>query len=127
MPFPQPEYEIDFGSPEELTEFRDLLAQAREHWLALDGDRGWEMNRSYEAVGRYVVRRCDMLVAISDGGPSSGRSGKVDIVRYAATQACPCGGLHATEDRSPVWITDVLNLRYPRPSADHPETLLRAI
>jgi hypothetical protein len=126
MPLPQAEYEKDFDTPEDLADFRDLLAQAGEDWLALDGDRGPEMNRSYEAVGRYVVRHCDMLIAIWDGGPGSGRGGTADIVRYAAHAGVPVWWQHATEDRASVWIADIQDLRYPRPAAEPAETSLRA-
>ena len=126
MPFPQAEYERDFDTPEDLAEFRGLLAQAGEDWLALDGDRGPEMNRSYEAVGRYVVQHSDVVIAIWDGGPGAGRGGTADIVRYAAHTGVPVWWLHATEDRAPVWIADIQDLRYPRSAAEQAETSLQA-
>jgi hypothetical protein len=124
MPFPQAEYERDFDTPEDLAEFRDLLARAGDDWLALDGDHGPEMNRAYEAVGRYVVRHCDLLIAIWDGGPSGGRGGTADIVRYAAVSGVPVWWLHATEEHAPVWIGDIQDLRDPRPDSLSPEQQL---
>jgi len=126
MPFPQAEYEKDFDTPEDLAEFRALLAHAREDWLALDGERGPETNRSYETVGRYVVRRSDVLIAIWDGGPGGGRGGTAEIVRYAAHAGVPVWWLHATEKRAPIWIADIQDLRYPRAAAEQAETSLLA-
>ena len=126
MPFPQAEYERDFDTPEDLAEFRGLLAQAGEDWLALDGDRGPETNRSYETVGRYVVRHSDVVIAIWDGGPGGGRGGTAEIVRYAAHAGVPVWWLHATEARDPVWIADIQDLRYPRAAAEQAETSLLA-
>jgi hypothetical protein len=125
MPFPQTEYEQDFDTPDDLAEFRSLLAQAGEERLALDGEHGPEANRSYEAVGRYVVRHCDVLVAVWDGGAGSGRGGTADIVRYAAAAGVPVWWLHATEERAPLWIADILDLRFPRPQPAEPEAALR--
>jgi len=124
MPFPQAEYEKDFDAPEDLAEFRALLAQANEDQVTLDGDHGPEMNRAYEAVGRYVVRHCDLLIAIWDGAPSAGRGGTADIVHYAAGAGVPVWWLHAAEERAPVWIADIQDLRHPRPApADAAATL----
>jgi hypothetical protein len=39
MPFPKAVYEQDFDTPEDLAEFRRLLAHAGPDWLELDGDR----------------------------------------------------------------------------------------
>lgn len=112
MPFPQLEYERDFDSDEDLGEFRALLDKA-EGWLALDGARGEEKDRSYEAVGHYVVRHCDLLIAIWDGRPGAGRGGTSDIVSYAAQTGVPIWWLHATEHREPTWIGSIEDLRDP--------------
>jgi hypothetical protein len=87
MPFPQAEYEKDFkgaekaeepplSANEDLAQFHALLARAGDAWLALDGDQGPAKNAAYEAVGRFVVRHCDLLIAIWDGGPGGGRGGR---------------------------------------------------
>jgi hypothetical protein len=87
--------------------------------------RGPETNRSYETVGRYVVRHSDVLIAIWDGGPG-GRGGTAEIVRYAAHAGVPVWWLHATEKRAPIWIADIQDLRYPRAAAEQAETSLLA-
>ena len=126
MPFPLAEYERDFDTPEDLAEFRELLGKADEGYLALDGARGPEMNRAYETVGRFVVRHCDLLIAIWDGGPSGGRGGSAQILRYAAGSGVPVCWLHATEDRSPVWIAGIQDLVVPRPDPEPIEAPLHA-
>lgn len=125
MPFPQPEYEKDFDTPADLAEFRALLAAAAGNVVALDGDHGPEMDRAYEAVGRYVVHHCDVLIAIWDGLPGRGRGGTADIVRYATQVGVPVWWLHATGDRLPTWLADVQDLRDPLPSSMPAEAALK--
>jgi hypothetical protein len=112
MPFPRHEYVQDFAIGEDRDEFDALLARA-EGWLALDGARGEDTDRSYEAVGRYVVRHSDLLIAIWDGRPAAGRGGTSDIVQYAAQTGVPVWWLHAAEDREPAWIGTLQDLRDP--------------
>jgi hypothetical protein len=137
MPFPQAEYEKDFTgaeSPEEpalsaaedLAQFRDLFTRAGEAWLSLDGDHGPEKNRAYEAVGRFVVRHCDILLAIWDGEPGSSRGGTAEVVRYAADVGVPVWWIDATENRDPTWIADIEDLRDPQPPAAPPAAKLQA-
>jgi len=38
---------------------------------------------AYWAAGREVVRRCDLLLAVWDGGPSGGLGGTADVVAFA--------------------------------------------
>ena len=131
MPFEVEEYEKDFtGSDganadeeqltaeEDLTEFRHLLGRSKRQ-LCLDGARkdpvtGFDLEgRSYEAVGRFVVRNCDLLVAVWDGAPAKGRGGSADVVRFAATVGVPVWWISATQDVAPKWIADIQDLRDP--------------
>jgi hypothetical protein len=122
LPFPADEYEHDF--PNTAGEFRDLLAAAAPHVLALDGARGEAETRCYEAVGRLVVRNCDLLVAIWDGGKSRGRGGTAEIVRYAARHGLPVWWLHASGQGQPAWLADGAALKQldacPRGEAAQP-------
>ena len=59
LPFAQTEYEKDF--PDTRDDFRALLAKAEV--LELDGGRA-VANESYQEVGRFVVRNCDLLIAM---------------------------------------------------------------
>lgn len=83
MPFPRAEYEADFAkNPASLAAFHALLARAELSATELDGDREDEA-RSYQAVGRFVVRNCDLVIAIWDGKPDEGLGGTAGIVRFA--------------------------------------------
>lgn len=126
MPFAQAEYERDFvgidegkepevpqlSADEDLKEFRDLLGKAGGDWIALDGDRE-DPNRAYEGVGRFVARHCDILIAIWNGRPASGRGGTAEIIEYAAGSGVPIWWIHADKDKPPVWIGDLHDLRDP--------------
>ncbi len=119
LPFPQPIYEADFAATGgSVAGFRTLLARAK-RVLALDGarddpDRGlYAEARSYEAVGRLVVRNCDLLIGIWDGAPGKGRGGTADTIRYAATLGPPVVWIDATASAAPPrWIEDVHDLRH---------------
>jgi hypothetical protein len=107
LPFEQAEYERDF--PDSVAEFRSLLDRAEGHVLALDGGRGKDEWRSYEAVGRLVVRNCDALIAIwDDKVPAKGRGGTEDTIRFALRVGLPVWWIDASGKRSPVLIEDDL-------------------
>jgi hypothetical protein len=113
LPFQAAEYEKDFATEESRDQFRRLLARADGRVLALDGARGDYEERSYEAVGRLVVRNCDLLIAIWDGGPSKGRGGTSDIVHYSAGFGPPIIWLHAADaTAAPHWLEGVQALGF---------------
>lgn len=112
MPFEQQVYEGDFK--DSVTEFRTLLEKANAGVLELDGGRDkketrrWHQSRSYEAVGRYVVHNCDLLIAIWDGAPPRGRGGTANIVRHALDKGVPVWWIDALDpDAKPIWLQDV--------------------
>lgn len=130
MPFAQAEYEKDFtGSDgrhedevslpaeEDLAEFRELLGQASGK-LSIDGSRHADpvladntlSGYSYEAAGRFVVRHCDLLLAIWDGKPGNGRGGTAEIVFHAASMGVPIWWIHAGQEQAPIWIADIRDL-----------------
>jgi hypothetical protein len=134
MPFPADEYRNDFGgreSPlevplgaaEDMAEFEGLLGRAGDAWLALDGDRDHQL-MAYEAVGRFVARHSDVLIAIWDGAPAAGRGGTGDVVRYALAHGVPVWWIHATENRGPRWLSNLAGANGPSRSLD-PRSSLR--
>jgi hypothetical protein len=109
MPFAQAEYEKDFAGGESVGEFRDLLARATSR-LELDGGRGEDEAASYEAVGRLVVRNCDLLIALWDGRPGKGRGGTAETVRFAANGGPPIWWARPDAAVAPRWIVDTADL-----------------
>jgi hypothetical protein len=93
LPLPRDEYVRDFRSAESRREFDELLARAREVTvLGLGGSR----ESAYERAGRYVVDRCDVLIALWDGDASGGRGGTADVVAYARERDVPLIWIGAT-------------------------------
>ena len=86
LPFAQGEYLQDFESEESKLEFRGLLDQAAcVHVVKPTLQR----REAYRRAGEEVVRRCDLLIAIWDGGPAAGIGGTGDIVEYARKTGRP--------------------------------------
>ncbi|HEY3792922.1 MAG TPA: hypothetical protein VGM09_13900 [Bradyrhizobium sp.] len=91
LPFPRSEYEKDF--PDSVEEFRRLLSTAE--ILELDGTREFA-NESYREAGRFVVRNCDLLIAVWDGASERGPGGTAEIVRFAANLRVPVWWIDAS-------------------------------
>ena len=110
MPFAQPEYEKDFRDPAVLDRFRSLVTNARLGAIQIDGVRGEDEAASYEAAGRFMVRNCDILLAVWDGEVGRGRGGTEEVIRYAVDRGVPVYWMHVDTDRDPVWVTGTLDL-----------------
>ena len=92
LPLPHSDYMADFESPESKEEFLCLLAQAGEvTTLPPVSTR----DQAYQAVGRYVLDRCDVLIAIWDGRSTQGQGGTGDIVAQARGRGLPLAWVHA--------------------------------
>jgi hypothetical protein len=87
LPFFRDDYARDFATPASREDFTALLAAA-EAVFELDGDRAID-GRAYEAAGLMTLRQSDILVAVWDGKPASGRGGTAAIVQAAATMGIP--------------------------------------
>ena len=86
LPFPTEDYATDFAAPESRAEFDAFLNGARSVDV-MPPVAGREAG--YEQVGRWVVDRCDALLALWDGEPSRGQGGTADIIAYAADRGVP--------------------------------------
>jgi nucleoside 2-deoxyribosyltransferase len=93
LPMQAEEYAKDFMTEHSKQEFRCLLARAGpgDIWTAPDG---LEREEAYERAGRYVVDRCDAIIAVWDGEKSKGRGGTAEIVGYAQEQGVPIAWVH---------------------------------
>ena len=110
LPFVQEEYEKDF--PNSVPKFRALLERAQARVLSLDGGRGLHTKwRSYEAVGRWVARNCDLLIAIWDDDREGGRGGTEDIVGFAVRIGLPVWWIQASGAKPGVLIEDLVQFR----------------
>ncbi len=97
---PQGVYEEDF--PETLDAFRDLLPEGKS--FELDGQSGPFAPDSYREVGRFVVRNCDLLIALWDGERESGPGGTAEIVRFARGARVPIWRIDPSGREAPSFI-----------------------
>ena len=91
LPFAQAEYENDFDE-ESKAEFRRFLvrAEAEEGVITLDGGRGTPTgDQSYDAVGRFVTRGADVMIAVWERNRWGGLGGTGDIVAFALRSGVP--------------------------------------
>jgi len=100
LPFPQGVYEEDF--PETLEAFRDLLPKGKT--FELDGQSGAFAPESYREVGRFVVRNCDLLIALWDGERESGPGGTAEIVRFARGARVPIWRIDPSGREAPSFV-----------------------
>lgn len=123
LPFLRAEYEKDF--PQTVEPFRKLLARAET--LELDGDRDGQRNESYQEVGRFVVRNCDLLIAIWDGQRERGPGGTAEVVRFAAQAGLPVWWIDANGAREPRLIDSPSQLTRPdlSPAGDDAVTAVK--
>lgn len=111
LPFPRSEYEKDF--PNSVPAFRALLAKG--HVFALDGlrDDGPAQAESYEAVGRFVVRNSDLLIAIWDGKRERGQGGTGQIVSFALRAGMPVWWIHESGAEPAKLLRSIFDLDVP--------------
>lgn len=85
LPMPQADYRQDF-SPKSQTEFNTLLQQAAEV-IELPGLT--PRSAAYEAAGRYMLARSDVLLVVWDGQPARGQGGTGQLVAEARERGLP--------------------------------------
>lgn len=113
LPMPAAQYEEDFQEPGSLDEFRDLLSKA-DDWFELsrgDGNR----DKCYEAVGVFVARHSQLLIALWDGVDTGKRGGTWEVIQLQ-TQGPPKRGC----DLQPPELFPVYHLVTPRRSNPTP-------
>ena len=91
LPLPAEDYRSDFVSAESQEEFNTLLARAVR---VVELPAAETREESYEQAGRYVVERCDVLIALWDGQQARGRGGTGDIVDWARDRRVPLLWVH---------------------------------
>ncbi len=93
MPFARDEYEKDF--PASADAFAELLAHAGTEVVALDGSRD-AADQAYLAVGRFVLRNSDLIIAVWNGKDAEGIGGTGQIVEEAHNANVPVIHIGAT-------------------------------
>ncbi|MCU0889016.1 MAG: hypothetical protein MUC64_13575, partial [Rubritepida sp.] len=93
LPFAQADYERMLDEPN-ASAFRALLARAdapdgTPRVVTLDGAPDELRGDSYRAVGHFLVRNCDLLIAVWDGRRAAGRGGTAEVVRAALAAGLP--------------------------------------
>ncbi len=86
LPMLQSEYVKDFDTAESKAEFQLLLEKAHEVILLPSTDVRKE---AYKAAGLYVLKHCDILVALWNGREARGQGGTGDIVNRAVKSGKP--------------------------------------
>lgn len=105
LPFTLADYErtLEAGA---TAEFRDLLratasGSEQERVIVLDGEIGTRRRDSYMAAGQFIVRNCDLLVAIWNGEPADGWGGTGDVVRTALAAGLPVWRIDPAQPQLP--------------------------
>ncbi len=134
LPMPMDMYEKDFN-PDSLKEFHGLLAQA-DRWFEIPlvadaatvSRQGPERDLQYEAVGKYIVHECQILLALWDGVKPEKVGGTAAIVQFQ-TEGLPeeqeCNLL--PPELFPVYHILTPRVSNPNPEGKHAPFQLRAI
>jgi len=109
LPFPRARYEEDFapekssGGVDRRADFRAALAQAASIVELPDET---DAVLGYERAGEAMLKESDLLVAVWDGLPGSGRGGTQAVLSEARAMGIPVIWIHADDrDRAPVVLS----------------------
>lgn len=88
LPFALADYQQDFAEPEraQLTALLASVGNQYEVVNTLNTHTAGERDGAYLATGKKLVDEADIVVAVWDGQPASGKGGTGDIVAYAQKQ-----------------------------------------
>lgn len=91
LPLTVEDYLEDFETEASRQEFMEMLDAAAAHKVLTRSSRlsGDARDAAYERVGRHIVDRSDVVLAIWDGRDPRGRGGTAEIIEYARAQEVP--------------------------------------
>ncbi len=89
LPLPAEEYAADFAGPASRQEYDALLARADSVTVVSADPGDPSREASYARAGTAVLDRCDVLLALWDGGPARGRGGTAAVVAEARATGRP--------------------------------------
>jgi hypothetical protein len=95
LPLSRERYRRDFQTPASQREYDDLLGRAT---TVIEPELETEPEDGYLQIGRYVVDRSDVLLALWDGLPARGEGGTAEIVEYAEGRQKPFVWIRTTGD-----------------------------
>jgi hypothetical protein len=107
LPLDVEEYMLDFSKISSKAEFVTLLEQAAQ---VIELPVLENREDSYLAVGLYVLKQCDILIAIWDGLPARGPAGTGQIVAHAREQKKPLAWIFAgsqDQDKIPASLSEL--------------------
>jgi hypothetical protein len=105
LPFPRARYEDDFapahatGGVDRRPDFKASLAQAVS---IIELPEANDAVLSYERAGELMLQESDLLVAVWDGQPASGRGGTQAVIAQAIDAAIPVIWIRSDRDENPV-------------------------
>jgi hypothetical protein len=99
LPLPLERYLEDFDTQESRDEFCSLLSRA-DTITTLPGAPDPQV--AYQRVGRYVLDRCDVVIALWDGLPPRGKGGTGWVVSGARRRGVPLVWIKTTPPFTPV-------------------------
>lgn len=102
LAFHRTRFEEDFPQPFAKGEFQTLLDASK----VIEEPRETAHSRrppedGYEAVGRALVAKCDVMIAIWDGEGSRGRGGTIEVIERARAKGTPVIWIHAKKNLAP--------------------------
>ncbi|MFN2387220.1 MAG: hypothetical protein ABR576_13210 [Thermoanaerobaculia bacterium] len=90
LPFVRSEYEKDFAGPASLQEFGQLLSRSGEvHELPGARRTPEAQDAAYAAVGRFILDRTNVLLAVWDGRRGRGLGGTTQVLLEALQRGTP--------------------------------------
>ncbi len=109
LPMPADLYVSDFQGEHSIGEFYTLLSAAKRIFV-LPPPEGEDRSSCYAAASNLMLNQCDLLLVISDDGPSGGPGGAADTCRIAEDRglltvrvaATPGAGISFRGDAKPL-------------------------
>jgi len=86
LPMPVEEYEQDFSSQESLDEFTSLRSKSIGTYINNCTDPADERDHCYYQSGKWMLKRCDVLIALWDGIYTDLTGGTGEVVRMALSE-----------------------------------------
>lgn len=89
LPYNRNDFIKAFSSIKDIEEFTQFLSDASSVTEMDALGLVTSIDESHEALGKYLLDNCNMLVAVWDGGESKGKGGTVDIIEGAIKKGKP--------------------------------------